>query len=86
MYAGHIQSSSDEKPSLAARLKENGLFVTADDWRANADGATARVRDTTANPLQPPTGSIQEWWNETLRWKDGVAPPNPFAPGADASG
>lgn len=47
---------------------------------------TTKVLKLAANPLQPPPGSIQSWWNDTLRWKDGVAPPNPFGPGTDARG
>lgn len=71
---------------IMARLQEKGLFVSNDGWRANADQAATKIRELAANPLQPPPGSIQAWWNDALRWKDGVAPPNPFGPGTDARG
>jgi hypothetical protein len=73
---------------LKSRLQVKGWLdsPSSDDWASIRDNAVLNLRHAVDNPPKPPTGSIQEWWDELLISRNGVAPPNPFvkAPESEA--
>jgi hypothetical protein len=71
---------------LMARLQQNGWLEGSqnDDWASIRDNGVKNLRANMDSPPRPSPGSMQDWWDDLLIWKDGTAPPNPFAPQPEA--